>query len=83
MKQYRRYYALVALLLAPLAGCTFGRYTDAERTLTVIDIHPTGNAVALDAALTGKGKLTLNREQGGTEGIVSEVGDIVSPNPLD
>ncbi len=72
---------LVVVLLA--AGCTFARYSNPDHSLTVIDLHPTGNTVALDAALTGKGRLTLNREQGGTEGLVSEVGDIVSPNPLD
>lgn len=73
----------VAALCAITSGCTYARYTDSSHTLTILDLHPTGNTVNLDAALTGKGKLSLNRESGSAEGIVSEVGDMVSANPLD
>lgn len=65
-----------------LTGCTLARYSGPEHSLTVIDIHPTGNTVALDAALNDKGRVRLNREQGGTEGLVEEVGDIVRPGLL-
>lgn len=74
--------AALALVLM-LNACTYAKYTDSTHTLTILDLHPTGNTVNLDAALTGKGKLSLNRESGSAEGIVSEVGDMVSPNPLD
>jgi hypothetical protein len=75
--------SLLILLCTLVAGCTYARYTDDSHSLTILDLHPTGNTVNLDAALTGKGKLSLNRESGSAEGIVSEVGDMVSPNPLD
>jgi hypothetical protein len=79
----RLFSAAILVAVIPASGCTYARYTNPEHTLTVIDLHPTGNTVALDAALTGKGTLSLNRESGSAEGIVGEVVDAVSPSPLD
>jgi hypothetical protein len=63
--------ALVALFL--LTGCTFVRYSDGA--LMVIDIHPGGESIALDGVLNERGALSVNREQGSSAEIVSDVVD--------
>lgn len=73
---------LICVFLA-LNACTIARYTDETHTLTILDLHPTGNTVSLAASLEGKGQMSLNREQGSAEGIVSEVAGAVTPSPLD
>lgn len=75
--------ALASAILIACSACTYARYTNPEHSLIVIDLHPTGNTVNLDAALTGKGKLSLNRESGSAEGIVDTVTSAVTPSPLD
>jgi hypothetical protein len=63
--------SLVALFL--LTGCTFVRYD--QGALTVLDIHPGGESIALDGVLNERGALSVNREQGSSAEIVSDVVD--------
>ena len=62
---------LAAMLL--LASCTYVRYQDGA--LTVIDLHPGGESIALDGALDGRGTLTVNREQGSNAEVIGTVVD--------
>ena len=56
-----------------LTGCTYVRYQNGE--LTVIDLHPGGESIALDGALEGRGELSVNREQGSNAEIIGDVVD--------
>ena len=66
---------LIAATLAALSlvGCTFVRYQDGA--LTVIDVHPGGETIALDGVLEGRGALTVNREQGSNAEIIGAAVD--------
>ena len=63
----------VIVAIAMLTGCTFVRYN--QGALTVIDIHPGGESIALDGVLNERGALSVNREQGSSAEIVSDVVD--------
>ena len=63
--------AIAAIFL--LTGCTFVRYD--QGTLTVIDLHPGGESIALDGTLEGRGALTVNREQGSNAEIIGAAVD--------
>jgi len=69
-----RKFPVVIVAIAMLAGCTFVRYSDGA--LMVIDIHPGGESIALDGVLDGRGALSVNREQGSSAEIVSDVVDV-------
>lgn len=56
-----------------LTGCTYVRYQNGG--LTVIDFHPSGESIALDGALEGRGELSVNREQGSNAEIIGDVVD--------
>lgn len=56
-----------------LTGCTYVRYQDGA--LTVIDLHPVGESIALDGTLEGRGALTVNREQGSNAEIIGAAVD--------
>lgn len=56
-----------------LTGCTYVRYQNGE--LTVIDFHPSGESIALDGALDGRGELSVNREQGSNAEIIGAAVD--------
>ena len=62
---------LAAIFL--LTGCTFVRYD--QGALTVIDIHPGGETIALDGVLQDRGALSVNREQGSNADIISAAVD--------
>lgn len=62
---------VLGVVVAALPGCTMVRYTSPERSLTIIDLHPTKNAISLSGVLNNTGTLDVNREQGSAEGIVS------------
>jgi hypothetical protein len=67
------------LLAFLLTGCTFARYQDAERSLTVVDFRPMGQRIELDAKLNDKGSLSVNREQESAAEVIQEVGDAFKP----
>lgn len=80
---WRAFLCLVLIAVGlMLNACTIVKYTSPERTLTLIDLHPTQNALSLEGMIEDA-SLSVNREQGGAEGLVEEVGNVVSPNPLD
>ena len=54
-------------------ACTYVRYQDGA--LTVIDLHPGGESIALDGTLDGRGALTVNREQGSSAEVIGTVAD--------
>jgi hypothetical protein len=56
-----------------LNGCTVVRYTDGNKSLTIIDGRISGSAIDLDATLNEVGKLSVNREQGSAGEAVSGV----------
>lgn len=68
----RKYPVAIAAIFL-LTGCTYVRYQDGA--LTVIDFHPSGESIALDGALEGRGALTVNREQGSNAEIIEGVVD--------
>lgn len=74
---------ILALTILGLQGCAYVTIEGPEYKARLITFTPTGTATGFEAVLTNKGRVSLNREQGGAEGLVSEVGSIVSPNPLD
>ncbi len=63
----------VIAAISLLAGCTYVRYD--QGALTVIDFHPSGESIALDGALDGRGALTVNREQGSNAEIIGAAVD--------
>jgi len=68
----RKLPAVIAALFL-LTGCTFVRYS--EGSLTVIDIHPSGESIALDGTLNDRGELSVNREQGSNAEIIGAAVD--------
>jgi hypothetical protein len=62
-----------------LSGCTVIQHEDSERKVTIIDVHPMGDAIDVDAELEGKGSLRVNREQDGAADEIEAVGDAVKP----
>lgn len=64
---------VVIVAISLLAGCTYVRYD--QGALTVIDLHPGGESIALDGALEGRGELSVNREQGSNAEIIGDVVD--------
>lgn len=68
----RKNLAVIAAI-SLLTGCTYVRYQNGE--LTVIDLHPGGESIALDGALEGRGELSVNREQGNNAEIIGDVVD--------
>lgn len=62
---------ITALFL--LSSCTYVRYQDGA--LTVIDLHPGGESIALDGTLEGRGAITVNREQGSSAEVIGTVVD--------
>ena len=63
----------VIVAISLLSGCTYVRYQNGE--LTVIDLHPGGESIALDGTLEGRGELSVNREQGSSAEIIGDVVD--------
>lgn len=63
----------VIAAISLLAGCTYVRYD--QGALTVIDLHPGGESIALDGTLDGRGALTVNREQGSNAEIIGAAVD--------
>ena len=64
---------LVIAAISLLTGCTFVRYD--QGALTVLDIHPGGESIALDGILEGRGALSVNREQGSNAEIIGAAVD--------
>jgi hypothetical protein len=71
--------AFLYILAASLAGCTFARIEGPEYQATILTFTPTGNSTQFEGVLTGKGRVSLNRELGGAEGLVEEAGAIINP----
>ena len=64
---------IIALTAAALlTSCTYVRYASDNASLTVIDLHPSGEAIDLSGALDGKGTLDVNREQGSNAEVVTK-----------
>ncbi len=63
----------VIAAISLLTGCTYVRYD--QGALTVIDLHPGGESIALDGALEGRGELSVNREQGSNAEIIGAAVD--------
>jgi hypothetical protein len=62
-----------------LAGCTYVAIEGPEYQATILTFTPTGNSTQFEGVLTGKGRVSLNRELGGAEGLVEEAGSIINP----
>ena len=63
----------VILAISLLTGCTYVRYD--QGSLTVIDLHPGGESIALDGTLKDRGELSVNREQGSNAEIIGAAVD--------
>jgi hypothetical protein len=70
--------SIVGVLFA-VTGCTYAKIEGPEYQATILTFTPTGNSTQFEGALTGKGRVSLNRELGGAEGVIGEVGEIVRP----
>jgi hypothetical protein len=72
---------LIAACLAALCltGCTYVAIEGPEYQATILTFTPTGNSTQFEGVLTGKGRVSLNRELGGAEGLVEEAGAIINP----
>jgi len=73
---------LIAILIACavffLSGCTYARYSDETKKLTVLNFHPVGESVTLSAEILDTGSLDLNRETESTlDGVASVVDEAV------
>ena len=64
---------LILMTAIALTSCTFVRYD--QGALTVIDIHPSGESIALDGVLNDRGALSVNREQGSNAEIIGAAVD--------
>lgn len=53
-----------------LQSCTYLTYTDTERSFRVVDLHPGGESISVQATLDSIGTLDVNREQGSSAEIV-------------
>lgn len=65
---------LIAALFI-LNACTVVRYQSADRSLTVIDLHPGGETLSLQGTLDSIGTLEVNRDTQDSAEIVSAVVD--------
>jgi hypothetical protein len=70
--------AFLCMLLA-LQGCMYAAIETQDLKAKVFTFTPTGNSTQFEGVLTGKGRVSLNREQGGAEGLMEEVGEAVRP----
>jgi hypothetical protein len=70
---------LTISLILWLGACTFARIEGPEYQATILTFTPTGNSTQFEGVLTGKGRVSLNRELGGAEGLVEEAGAIINP----
>ena len=52
---------VLLIIMLAMSSCTVVRYQSDERTLTVVDLHPGGESLVLDGALTSIGKVSVNR----------------------
>jgi hypothetical protein len=71
--------ALAMMLMLSLNACTYVAIEGPEYQATILTFTPTGNSTQFEGVLTGKGRVSLNRELGGAEGLVEEVGNAVRP----
>ncbi len=62
---------------AILTSCTAVRYSDGTRSLTVVDIHPGGETLVLDGALTSIGKVSINRNTEDSSTVIGAAVDAV------
>jgi hypothetical protein len=69
---------LIAVVLT-LNACTYVAIEGPEYQATILTFTPTGNSTQFEGVLTGKGRVSLNRELGGAEGLVEEAGAIINP----
>jgi hypothetical protein len=63
----------IVIVVASLAGCTYVAIEGPEYQATILTFTPTGNSTQFEGVLTGKGRVSLNRELGGAEGLVEAV----------
>jgi hypothetical protein len=83
----------IALMVA-VSGCTTVKYTETPvptaenptpaptRELVVRDLRLTGSAIDLKAVVAGVGTLSVNRQQGSAEGIVTSAIDAATGGVL-
>jgi hypothetical protein len=71
--------ALASAILLANCGCTYAKIEGPEYQATILTFTPTGNSTQFEGVLTGKGRVSLNRELGGAEGLVEEAGAIINP----
>jgi hypothetical protein len=70
---------VIGFVLYMLSGCTYVAIEGPEYQATILTFTPTGNSTQFEGVLTGKGRVSLNRELGGAEGLVEEAGSIINP----
>lgn len=67
--------SLLFVALVGLQGCAYVTIEGPEYKARLITFTPTGTATGFEAVLTNKGRVSLNREQGGAEGLVEAAVD--------
>jgi hypothetical protein len=79
---YHKMKTIGILIILTLAGCTYSTGNLQTGKFMIIDLHPGGEAVTVDATIEGKGSLEVQRSTGDSTEVLSVLSDAVTGLPL-